>query len=466
LPRTQLLTAQPVPTAQRGSAVRAGRHPALFVAKWWRRLRTAARFPVAFRSGLDAAPFRLSSFFVLIYVVVPPLREGPGVQVAKYLLAIPLMLCFVLLSVTRQRINRSPLFPLAPLLLSMAGCIAFANSIFVAPGTGTYSSALIPLIMAAIPLLIATHATQADGAVVTEYLFRVFGLAAFFHVLWLVAASVTDYWVTPPFKSLGVLIVFFMILCGLFRRNLLLVLSVALIGFSELLEPTSTVAFLTMFAVAVILLHRLRFRRFLRLACILVAAGIIVANLAVLESNDVAEAFYSIEPSVKEDLGGESDNDFRLGILSAARDEVAQHSLLVGTAFTGELTVDALPYLPWLSDDRLQLASNQNIHSDFVIMIVQGGLIGYGLFASVFVGMALLCAKAARLAHAARDRSSETLFDALQAMNVAFMLCISGNPLMPDLQGTAPYLILLPLAIFLARAQPGFARPQRAVSRR
>jgi hypothetical protein len=466
LPRTQLLTAQPVPTAQRGSAVRAGRHRALFVATWWRRLRTAALFPVAFRSGLDAAPFRLSSFFVLFYVVVPPLREGPGDQVAKYLLAIPLMLCFLLLAVTRQRINRSPLFPLAPLLLSVAGCIAFANSIFVAPGTGTYSSALIPLISAAIPLLIATHATQADGAVVTEYLFTVFGLAAFFHVLWLVAAWVTDYWVTPPFKALGVLIVFFMILCGLFRRNLLLVLSVALIGFSELLEPTSTVAFLTMFAVAVILLHRLRFWRFLRLACILVAAGIIVANLAVLESSDVAEAFYSIEPSVKEDLGGishqaladeteavGSDNAFRLGVLSAARDEMAEHSLLVGKAFSGEVTVDAAQYLTWA--DPWETGAT-TIHSDFDIMIVQGGLIGYGLFASLFVGMALLCAKAARLAHAAGDVNSERLFDALQAMNVAFMLCISGNPLMPDLQGTAPYLILLPLAIFLARAQPGF----------
>ena len=148
----------------------------------------------------------------------------------------------------------------------------------------------------------------------------------------------------------------------------------------------------------------------------------------------MAEAFYSIEPSVKEDLGGESDNDFRLGVISAARDEMAQHSLLVGQAFTGEVTVNALPYLPWLSNDRRETASNENIHSDFLIMIVQGGLIGYGLFASLFVGMALLCAKAARLAHAARDGSSEALFDALQAMNVAFMLCISGNPMLRDLQ--------------------------------
>jgi hypothetical protein len=85
-------------------------------------------------------------------------------------------------------------------------------------------------------------------------------------------------------------------------------------------------------------------------------------------------------------------------------------------------------------------------------------LIGYRLFARLFVGMALLCAKAARLAHAARDGSSETLFDALQAMNVVFMLSISGNPMMGDFQHALPYLILLPLAIYLARAQPGIVK--------
>lgn len=427
-------------------------------------LTQSLKFPVAFRSGLDGAPFRLTSFFVLIYVVMPHLaHEGPVAQFAKYLLAIALTLCFALLAVSRPRISPSPLFPLAALLLSMAGDISFAHSIFVAPGTGTYSSGLIPLIIAAIPLLIATRTIRTDGAAATEYLFRIFGAAAFFHVLWQVPErGWTEYtyygWLAPPHISGGVVIIFFMLLCGLFRRNLLLVLAVALIGFTELLRPTSTLAFLTMFAAAVIVLHRLRFRRFLRLACVLVAVGIIAANLAVLESSDVADALYSIEPSVKEDVGGVTDNDFRLGVISAARDEMARYSLLVGMAFTGEITVDPLPYLPWLTDNGRETQTNHDIHSDFVIMIVQGGLIGYGLFASLFIGMALLCARAARLAHMARDGSSETLFDALQAMNVAFMLCISGNPMMADLQNSAPYLILLPLAIFLARSQPGFAR--------
>src|SRR5229473_909302 len=90
-------------------------------------------FPVAFRSGIDGAPFRLISFFVLFYVVMPQLAgEGGGMAlVTKYLFNIALILCFALLAVSRQRINLSPLFPLAALLLSVLGGISFAYSTVV-----------------------------------------------------------------------------------------------------------------------------------------------------------------------------------------------------------------------------------------------------------------------------------------------------------------------------------------------
>jgi hypothetical protein len=173
-----------------------------------------------------------------------------------------------------------------------------------------------------------------------------------------------------------------------------------------------------MFAAAVIVSHRLRLQRFFRVACLLVAALIIVGNLAVLESDDVAQALYSIEPLIKQDaLDANSNNQDRLAMISAARYELSQYWLLVGKAFSGNVNVNTELYLPWLwSQGVMELP----IHSDFIIMIVEGGLIGYGLFASIFLGMALLCAKAARFARAVRDSNSEILFDAFQAMNITF----------------------------------------------
>jgi hypothetical protein len=248
-----------------------------------------------------------------------------------------------------------------------------------------------------------------------------------------------------------------MILSGLFRRNLLLALSIAIIGFSLFQRASSTLGFSTIFATAVIVLYRLRYRRLFRLVCAFAVGMMILGQLAILESEDVAQAVFSIEPLVKEDaLDSHSNNEFRLGVISAVRDEMAEQSMLVGTFFTGDVNVSVRKYLgKWLDEDQAP------IHSDYILMIRQGGLIGYGLFATLFIGMARLCAKAARLAHAAGDGGGETLFDALQAMNVIFMCSISGNPTMQLLDCTVPYLMLLPLAIFLARAQPGFAGPRR-----
>jgi hypothetical protein len=92
---------------------------------------------------------------------------------------------------THHRNSLAPLFPLAPLLLSILGGFSFAHSILIAPGTATYSSALIPVILAPIPLIIPTRTTRTDGVAVTGYLsgylFRIFGVAALCHVLWDVA---------------------------------------------------------------------------------------------------------------------------------------------------------------------------------------------------------------------------------------------------------------------------------------
>ncbi len=180
--------------------------------------------------------------------------------------------------------------------------------------------------------------------------------------------------------------------------------------------------------------------------------GVAAQNLAVLESKSFADAIYSIEPLVKsQTLEAQDNNEFRLNVLAAARDEMAQHSLLVGKAFIGDVAIDPLVHLPWVHDVTML-----TIHSDFAIMIVQGGLIGYALFVTLFVGMAWLCSKGARLAARRGDRCSATVFDALLAMNAVFMLYISANPMLQDPKYALPYLITLPLAVFLATAGTWF----------
>jgi len=271
--------------------------------------------------------------------------------------------------------------------------------------------------------------------------------------------ELVDYygWAEFPWHTGTASIVYLMLLSGLLRRHLLLCGSIGLLGLSLFLRPSSTLAFCALVALGFVGAYRLGAKKFLRRGGIVAAAAILLANLAILESADVAASLYAVEPGVKEEaLHGTDNNLFRLGIIAAARHEMTQHSLLFGKVFTGNDTVNALPYVPYLGGIEAQDTGIEPIHCDYISMILEGGLFGYALLGSIFLGMALLCAKGARLADGAGDRTGETLFDAFQAMTTVFMLYISANPVLPDLQDALPYLMLIPIAIFLARAQPGF----------
>jgi hypothetical protein len=432
----------------------------LLFARRRQQLLAFAIFPVTFRSTLDALPFMITSILVLFFAIAPgnndpnPNLYGATFNLLKYAFAAILITWFALLAIVRQRINPLPLFPMAALILAVAGVGSLIYSLAVEPGTTTYASALIPLFLVSLPLAIPASATRASGAVATEYLFRLIGTAAIFHVLWYLvdyASGMTD---ADPgsYCGLGFAIapVSLMILSGLSRRKILLSLSVGVIGLSLVLRPSSTTGFIAIFAIAVIVVHRLFNRRLFRFTCVFIVGTIILGNLFVFISADFAETLYSIEPLIKEDaLEAKSNNGFRLGIISAVRDEMADRPLLAGKFFSGDVTVNPRKYYPNWEVDYV------TIHSDYIIMIQQGGLIGYGLFASLWIGMALFCARAARLAHVGGNNRSEILFDAIQAINITYMLCISGNPTMFDMQYSLWHLMLMPLTIFLARALPG-----------
>jgi hypothetical protein len=421
-------------------------------------------FPIAFRSTLDGVPFLIISILVLFFAIAPgdndpnPNLYGTALGLLKYVFAMSLIGWFALLAIMRQRINLSPRFPLAALMLSVAGAASFIYSIAVEPGRTTYASALIPLFVTALPLVIPNRATQADSVAVEVYLFRITGIAAIFFVLWHVldyAGGTTE---SDPdtYSTVGQAYppVCFMILCGLFRRKIMLALSVGLVGLSLILRPSSTTGFIAIFAITVIVLHQLRFLHLFRAICVSIVGMLILQSLVIFFSAEATEALYSIEPLMKENaLKAGSNNEFRLAIFNAVRDEMAQQSILVGKFFSGGITVDATKYYP-----GLEVAP---IHSDYIIMIQQGGMIGFGMFAGLLIGMALLCNKAARLARAAGNFRGETVFDAVQAMSITYALCIAGNPTLNYLGCTLWYLMLIPLTIFLARAQPGFADQRR-----
>src|SRR5262249_2111451 len=152
------------------------------------------------------------------------------------------------------------------------------------------------------PLLIGGRATSTDGAAATRYLIAFFSIAAICHVFWQVVTRLLGWsegeayyeWFGVPAGSLSIVLVYLMLMAGLYRQKMLFALSVALVGLSLALRPTSSLAFTAIFAAVFITAHRLRVRRLLRRVAVVVVCGILAGNLAVLESSEVANAFYSI----------------------------------------------------------------------------------------------------------------------------------------------------------------------------
>jgi hypothetical protein len=432
----------------------------------WRAFVGGMGFPVRFRSTFEAVPFWIATALLIFYAVAPAV--GPLAFYLKYLFTASILICCLFLIAARQRLCLWPAFLLGPCLLSMIGAVSFAST-FAAAGGNTYSSALIPLIVVAVPMFVPALDSKVDAARIVIFLVCVFATAATLHVFWQLVGSglalsesnrtgsVSAF--GPRYAVSANVIVYLALVAGIFHRTSLLGLALFLAVVSLLIRPSSTLGFTIVFAVTAIAAHRIGLRWVFRIVNCLAIGGILVANLAILGSRDIAEAVYSIEPYMKSDvLHSSTNNDFRLAIITAARDEVSRNSLLIGQGFEGNIDVPISRYLPWYE------APEAPIHSDFLTIIVQGGLVGLALFSTLFVGLAQTCLIAARRFHAAEDEEGELLFDAILAIEVVFMLDISFNPMMQILECVLPFLMVVMLGVFLARGAPRPSKPRPAAS--
>ncbi len=429
----------------------------------WRALVSLADFPVSFRSAIDGAAFWLAGGFLLFYVITPDIALAE--VYVKYLVAGSVILCCGLLVLARQVVCLSPAFLLGPFLLFVAGTMSFGYAA-VRGGTNTFSSALVPLIVVAAPLFVPYGNSRTDSRRVARYMLLVFGAGAWFHVLWqvigyqfgmkeLVDADPAAAFGPQYFAASGV-ILYFMILAGFYRRAGLLALALGLDAVSLVLRPSSTLVFASLFTIGAIALCRLGLRRIFRAAATALLVLTLFGNLAILGSDTVARTVYSIEPYVKSDiLQSKSNNEFRLAVIAAARAEMSRTSIWAGRGFIGDMDVSVVRYLKWF--DKAEAP----IHSDFLTLTVEGGLIGFALIATLFLGLAKLCWRGARLAHAAGDGGGEILFDACLAIDVVFAVYISFNPIMQMLQCVMPFLVSVPLAVFLAREFANVPAPAR-----
>lgn len=144
----------------------------------------------------------------------------------------------------------------------------------------------------------------------------------------------------------------------------------------ELLRPTSTAIFCLAVCFPIIILIRKAQYIAAENICYLILIVLAIFPFLIYGSDSVSSLVSEVERFVKADtLGGISNTQTRLEILRLAFERWEASSLLVGEMFAGGTTVFLGSW--WLSFTKTGLIA---IHSDYLIVLVEGGLLGYVAF--------------------------------------------------------------------------------------
>jgi hypothetical protein len=163
------------------------------------------------------------------------------------------------------------------------------------------------------------------------------------------------------------------------RRLFVLLYSIASVS-ALLLRPSSTMVLALVVCVPLSLLLRMRM---VGIGAAMTYGFVLAAALSPLAlylyADQIGEAIGNLEGAVKTDiLGSRSNTEFRMLVITLALRQLAGASLFFGSGLDGNVTVFVGRELPYWFD--MSTRAMATIHSDFVIILTQSGLIGYLIF--------------------------------------------------------------------------------------
>lgn len=257
--------------------------------------------------------------------------------------------------------------------------------------------------------------------------------------------------VVSPASMLGALLVF-AVACLMRRPQAALTLFLVNVIYLWL-NPSSTglVALLTILGWAA--LHGLGLRKAFRLGVWGAVVAILALNMVSMLSPEALAPAMDAERSLSGQVNQRSNSEFRLGVIRAASHDYLKSSIWFGKFFTGTINATNVPhYLPWW--DKEEAA----IHSDFAIMILQGGVVGFVLISAWLLGIFQMLHQGTHRAEAAGDLDTARFLDATLLCGLVVAIFASFNVLLQQLSSVMPFYALVWLgALACIRDYPGSA---------
>jgi hypothetical protein len=351
-------------------------------------------------------------------------------------------------------ITTFPLYPLGFLILALISIFALVAG--RADGeTISYSSALFPMLLVGLVVFIPEDQSRLDIDATTKF-FEIFSAA--FVLMHVMSQVVFIFWQFVPEDWFSMTIhentffaIFALCLSALQRRWRLFCFLGSLVVISLLIRPSST--FIAGLAIGLsIAFGFLLQRRTLAMAVGNALLGVLMLfPIIFIAMPDFTNLIYGIEPMVKEGLlGSTSNNSFRMVVLELAREAILESHWATGQGFTGTTNVNVGSVIDgWETGAEvgvdLAAASQAPVHSDFMIMLWQGGILGYSLFALSLLGAVRQIGRSLAVAEEIQHGAAITLLRSLYILIVVFCTFISFNPILQKYSFS--YLFWFPLLV-------------------
>jgi len=239
-------------------------------------------------------------------------------------------------------------------------------------------------------------------------------------------------------NEFGFVLVFGLVFALVLRHRLAAVAILLVIAVTLVLRPSSTLFVGTMIGTCMALGFGSRPKSGAIVASIVVCA---VAIMAIVEMSDpdLAPVVGDLESYVKEKLlGGASTWEARAALIIATQQNFSEGSFLFGTFFAGEASLD-------VGDILGRDEFTAPVHSDFVQILYQGGVISLIAFCYFFVEVALL--------HRSREKSpeSDVLRRTVPTCTAVYAYYISFNPMTQNIEYSLWFFMLSFICLGLTR---------------
>lgn len=304
---------------------------------------------------------------------------------------------FMAIYFLRWRKTDVTIAPLIFLLFFIATGLSFAVNFFAYYERNSYISAFISPLVFCLTIFIPPNSLMLDARKIVRVLTILFSAGAVFYLIeaavkWLgLGIGIASLDEVQILKSMSCLLA--LCLCILTGRKILALLVAVVTVAAFMLRPVSTLVLALAFCLPIAIALR---RRVTGLRPVPVLLSRVIAMTALLLAvsipwllyfyfDDVGAVINSVESYLKTDVfGAQSNIAFRLAILKYAFSTFDTTSLWYGTALAGNQTVSLALIPGWDWWFFLNRAGEATIHSDFVIVMVLTGLIGYTLLSVAF----------------------------------------------------------------------------------